>query len=140
MRDQVKTADERDAVQLLASVIEELIDLMERSDEEEFGIDCKPVTNGEWFPAIDRGKKALIHTRRMSEAQRKAKCWRDDNGYSGKGGVIVICGDVVQGWANELRDPQHWIPGCIAVAEDGRCHEARGGNDYGGAECWHLCA
>lgn len=37
----------------------ELVDLMERSDMEEFGEVCQPVTNGEWFPAIERAKAAI---------------------------------------------------------------------------------
>jgi len=36
-----------------------LVELMERSDMEEFGEDCQPVTNGEWFPAIERAKAAI---------------------------------------------------------------------------------
>jgi len=74
------------------------------------------------------------------DARQKAQSWRDDNEYNGKGGVIVISGGEAQGWVNELRDPQHWTPGCIAVAEDGSCYEAIGGNDYAGAERWHLRA
>ena len=40
-------------------VVAELVDLMERSDMEEFGEVCQPVTNGEWFPAIERAKAAI---------------------------------------------------------------------------------
>ena len=40
-------------------MIEQLIDLMERSDMEEFGVDCMPVTNGEWFPAIEEAKAII---------------------------------------------------------------------------------
>jgi len=36
-----------------------LVELMERSDMEQFGEDCQPVTNGEWFPAIERAKAAI---------------------------------------------------------------------------------
>lgn len=36
-----------------------LIELMERSDMENFGEDCKPVTNREWFSAIERAKAAI---------------------------------------------------------------------------------
>lgn len=43
----------------LREVIKELVDLMERSDQEEFGEDVKPVTNGEWFGAINRAKALL---------------------------------------------------------------------------------
>lgn len=48
------------AVETLSPVIEELVELMERSDMEEFGgLECQPVTNGEWFPAIERAKSAI---------------------------------------------------------------------------------
>jgi hypothetical protein len=43
----------------LKSVVADLVDLMARSDMEEFGEDCQPVTNGEWFPAIERAKAAI---------------------------------------------------------------------------------
>ena len=36
-----------------------LVELMERSDMEEFGEDCQPVTNGEWFQAIETAKAAI---------------------------------------------------------------------------------
>jgi hypothetical protein len=69
----------------------------------------------------------------------KVQRWRHENGYHGKGGVVVVCGDEVQGWVNELRNPEHWRPGCIAVTEGGTCYEALGGNDYDGAKHWRLC-
>lgn len=49
----------RVAVENLGPVIEELVELMERSDMEEFGVDCQPVTNGEWFPAIEKAKRII---------------------------------------------------------------------------------
>ena len=47
------------AVEALGPVVAELVELMERSDMEEFGEDCQPVTNGEWFPAIEKAKAAI---------------------------------------------------------------------------------
>jgi len=55
------------------------------------------------------------------------------------GGVVIInkqgegCG-----WSHEVRDPQLWEPGCIAVEENGSCWTASGGNDYDGATYWQL--
>ena len=43
----------------LKGLLGTLVELMERSDMEEFGEDCQPVTNGEWFPAIERAKSAI---------------------------------------------------------------------------------
>lgn len=51
-------------------------------------------------------------------------------------GVVVIFDSAVCGWMNELRDPQKWEPGCIAVDIDSRAYIARGGNAYDGASTW----
>lgn len=69
--------------------------------------------------------------------QAIAERWRKENGYAGRGGVVVVFKGEVQGWVNELRDPEHWQPGCIAVDESGNTWEAVGGNSYDGAETWN---
>lgn len=43
----------------LKELISTLVELMERSDMEEFGENCQPVTNGEWFPAIEKANAAI---------------------------------------------------------------------------------
>ena len=43
----------------LKEMISTLVELMERSDMEEFGVDCQPVTTGEWFTAIEKAKAAI---------------------------------------------------------------------------------
>ena len=65
-----------------------------------------------------------------------ANKWRVQKDMSGKGGVIVLYHNDVQGWVNELRNPEHWRPGCIAVDEHGDQWEAIDGNDYDGAKEW----
>ncbi|WP_051958119.1 hypothetical protein [Desulfobacter vibrioformis] len=53
------------------------------------------------------------------------------------GGVFIFFDDEYQGWMNELRDPQKWVPGCVAVSDDsGRIWKAVGGNNEDGAETW----
>lgn len=47
------------AVEALGPVVAELVDLMERSDMVEFDEECQPVTNREWFPAIEKAKAAI---------------------------------------------------------------------------------
>ncbi|KGS89663.1 hypothetical protein X942_6496 [Burkholderia pseudomallei MSHR5596] len=42
----------------------------------------------------------------------------------------------VQSWVNELRDPEHWQPGCVAVDEQGRTWTALSGDDRNGARTW----
>ena len=43
----------------LRKIIATLVELMERSDMEEFGEACQPVTNGEWFAAIEEAKAVI---------------------------------------------------------------------------------
>ena len=43
----------------LKELISTLVELMERSDMEEFGEDGQPVTNGGWFPAIEKAKAVI---------------------------------------------------------------------------------
>jgi hypothetical protein len=65
-----------------------------------------------------------------------AKNWRDKKGYTGKGGVVVIFDNAITSWVNELRDPHHWEPGCVAVDESGNQWVTAGGNAQKGAERW----
>lgn len=68
----------------------------------------------------------------------KAKQWRAEHGYTGRGGVIVFWGDILQSWCRELPTAKDWCPGCVAVLEDGTCFTAIGGNDSDGAQGWCL--
>lgn len=60
--------------------------------------------------------------------------WRTRHGRSG--GVVVFSRGVVSSWVNELRNPEHWVPGVIAIDEDGAGWQATGGNDFDGATWW----
>ena len=62
--------------------------------------------------------------------------WRQEQGYTGRGGVVVVYRGEVQGWVNELRDPAHWVAGCIAVDEAGQQWQAIAGNEASGALMW----
>jgi hypothetical protein len=55
---------------------------------------------------------------------------------TGDAGVVVFHGTELQGWVNALRNPESWVPGCVAVDNEGNFFEARGGNDYDGAREW----
>lgn len=66
---------------------------------------------------------------------KKSIYWRKERGYE-SGGVVVIFEGEVQGWCDELRNPEHWQPGCIAVDVNGGCWVATGGNEYDGAQFW----
>lgn len=69
-----------------------------------------------------------------------ADAWRIEHGYNGKGGVVVVFGGKVNSWVNDLRNPEAWVPGCIAVDEHGNQWEAMGGNPDDGAERWEALA
>lgn len=66
----------------------------------------------------------------------QARRWRVENGYAGRGGVVVLFDGQVQGWVDRLRDPGHWRPGCIAIDEVGHCWHSQGGNVQDGAAIW----
>lgn len=65
-----------------------------------------------------------------------ANRWRKVNGYAGRGGVVVVFNGEVQSWVNQLRNPEHWQPGCIAVVEQGHPWTAIVGNERDGALMW----
>lgn len=65
-----------------------------------------------------------------------AQAWRTQHGYVGRGGVIVVFDGLAQGWVNELRDPDNWRPGCVAVDEMGHSWVTTGGDDQNGALTW----
>jgi hypothetical protein len=69
-------------------------------------------------------------------AQGAARQWREKNGYVGRGGVVVLFNGEVQGWVNELRNPDHWRPGCIAIDELGRSWTTIAGTERHGALMW----
>ena len=65
-----------------------------------------------------------------------AQRWRQENGYAGRGGVVVLFNGEVQGWVNKLRNPDHWQPGCIAVDEQGHSWTTIAGSERNGALMW----
>lgn len=65
-----------------------------------------------------------------------ARRWREQWGYVGRGGIVVVSGGEIQSWVNELRNPEHWQPGCIAVDESGNTWTAFAGSEQAGALMW----
>jgi hypothetical protein len=65
-----------------------------------------------------------------------ASRWREEKGYVGRGGVVVVFNGEVQSWVNRLRNPEHWQPGCIAVDEEGHTWTTIAGNESAGALMW----
>lgn len=62
--------------------------------------------------------------------------WRIVNDHVGCGGVVVVYRGEVTGWVDSLRNPEHWIAGCVAVDEAGQRWEAIAGNNDDGALMW----
>jgi hypothetical protein len=50
--------------------------------------------------------------------------------------VIVLFNGEVQSWVDELRNPEHWQPGCVAIDEQGRSWTTIAGNERDGALMW----
>lgn len=51
-------------------------------------------------------------------------------------GVVLIWQGEAYGWKDKLRNPEHEMPGAIAINADGNLFIAEGGDDYSGAKCW----
>lgn len=64
---------------------------------------------------------------------KQARDYRDSIGKLG--GVVIFYDGEIQGWVNELRDPDQWVPGCIALG-DGAQWVASGGDKEHGATHW----
>lgn len=78
----------------------------------------------------------MADTQNITHIVRLAQLWRQENGYLGRGGVVVVFENEVQGWVSTLRSPGHWQPGCVAVAETGECWTAIIGNAQHGSLMW----
>ncbi len=64
----------------------------------------------------------------------EAKAYREKSA-SDQGVVVLFNGDVA-GWMNELRNPELWAPGAIAIDAESRVFIAEGGNNYDGSYRW----
>lgn len=65
-----------------------------------------------------------------------ARQYREQERLVAKGGVVVFFEGEVQGWMNQLRNPDRWRPGCVAVDEAGRTWTTIAGNERHGALMW----
>lgn len=72
----------------------------------------------------------------MTDNMAAARRWRERRGYIGRGGVIVLFDGEVQSSVNELRNPEHWQPGCVTVDEGGKSWTTVAGNNRDGALMW----
>lgn len=70
----------------------------------------------------------------MKSLKEQIKEFLAERGY--QGGYTIVCNSEIGGWVNSLDNPGSWMPGCIAIDNDGNQWIALGGNDYDGAERW----
>lgn len=68
----------------------------------------------------------------------KALRYREQEGYVGKGGVVVLYDLDVCGWCQSMPSPSDWRPGCLAIDEDGNQWVSQAGSAQVGAERWTL--
>lgn len=68
----------------------------------------------------------------------KASRYREQEGFVGKGGVVVMFNADVCGWCATMPVPEHWRPGCLAIDEAGNQWVSKGGSEQLGAERWTL--
>ena len=66
----------------------------------------------------------------------EVKRWREQWGNVGRGGVVVLFEGKAQGWVDELRNAEHWQPGCVAIDEQGGSWTTIAGNERDGALMW----
>ncbi|THJ45013.1 hypothetical protein [Aeromonas veronii] len=72
----------------------------------------------------------------MPSNSQLASEWRQEQGFNGRGGVVIVFQGEVQGWVNELRDPEHWLSGCVAIDEAGQQWQTIAGSENAGAFMW----
>ncbi|MGY6251830.1 hypothetical protein ACXIVK_00100 [Paraburkholderia caledonica] len=65
-----------------------------------------------------------------------ARHYREQEALVAKDGVVVLFQGEVQGWVNQLRNPEHWQPGCVAVDAQGRTWTTIAGSERNGALTW----
>lgn len=77
-------------------------------------------------------------TTRGFDENAVAREYRAERGQVG-GYVIFYLGEPC-GWRKDLSEADGWLPGCIALDEQGQRYGAMGGSDYSGAERWERLA
>ncbi len=83
--------------------------------------------------ASDASENTTMDAKTMIDDARR---YREQEALVGKGGVVVFFQGEVQGWVNQLRNPDHWQPGCVAVDEQGHMWTTIAGSERDGALMW----
>ena len=68
--------------------------------------------------------------------KNRAEKFRNGLSHKPAGGVVVFYNGKAVGWVNQLRNPEHWEPGVIAMNAEGQCWRTTGGDAYNGAKEW----
>lgn len=61
----------------------------------------------------------------LQHARELARHWREAKGDEAVGGVVLVLDGLFVGHAPELPPATLWVPGCLAIAGDGRAHYIR---------------
>lgn len=68
--------------------------------------------------------------------KNRAEKFRQSLVHKPAGGVVVFYNGKAVSWVNELRNPESWEPGVIAMNAEGNFWRATGGDARSGAKEW----
>ncbi len=68
--------------------------------------------------------------------KNRAEKFRNSLAHQPTGGVVVFYNGKAVSWVDELRNPESWEPGVIAMNAEGNFWRATGGDAYNGAKEW----
>lgn len=66
----------------------------------------------------------------------EAKQFRERHNCVGRGGLVILYNGHAESWVNELRNPEHWRSGCMAIDDAGNTWTAVAGDEQNGALMW----
>lgn len=72
--------------------------------------------------------------------KNRAEKFRSSLAHKPTGGVVVFHNGKAVSWVNELRNPESWEPGVIAMNQQGQFWRAMGGDARNGAQRWQPLA
>ena len=81
----------------------------------------------------------MFNSKEQINVSRKlARAYRYERPFMWSRGAVITYMGNVNGWRDEVRNPEDFCPGCLAFTANEEVYEARGGNDQHGAKEWIL--
>jgi hypothetical protein len=96
------------------------------------------LASGAVLRVVEQGAREIT-MRNLKQLLELAQEYRESWNLPGHG-VIVFHDGAPQGWVNELRNPESWCPGCIALTRSGSAYRSEGGTEATGALSWQPVA